>query len=168
MFLSLRQVFGAAEHLARKPTNALATGEVVAFNKTGIARLTHDGRGQARWHSCCRAEDDLGGHLHHTPAFPAFDDLGIGPVSRGRRLGVGLGPRLPRMCRMISGVPYPCNKAWVSCGYGSLVKNGIYPQLTAGRRSRSRLALSGSRLPMTKAATRRQTGAQAIHTQASP
>src|SRR5262249_7409347 len=30
----------------------------------------------------------------------------------GRRLGVGLGPRLPGMCRRLSGVPYTCNKAW--------------------------------------------------------
>ena len=96
MFLSPSQVFGEAEHLARKPTIALATGEIVAFNKTGIDRLTNDGRGQARLHRCCRAEDDLGGHLHHTPAFPAFDDLGIVQVSRGEALGCGLGSAFAR------------------------------------------------------------------------
>src|SRR5713226_4376004 len=96
MFLSPGQVFGEAEHLASKPTIALATSEVVAFNNTGIDRLTDDGRGQARLHRCFRAEDDRGGYLHHTPTFPVFDDLGIGQVSRGEALGCGLGPAFAR------------------------------------------------------------------------
>jgi hypothetical protein len=94
MLLSPRQIFGAAEHLARQPTIALATREVVAFNKTGLDRLTDWRRGQTRVHRCVRAEEDLGGPLYHTPAFPAFDDLGIVRVSRGEALRCGRGPAL--------------------------------------------------------------------------
>src|SRR5713101_3638301 len=39
------QGFGKAEHLARKPTIALATGQVVAFDKTRIDGLTDRGSG---------------------------------------------------------------------------------------------------------------------------
>src|ERR1043166_8652330 len=42
-----------------------------------INHLADRGHGQARLHRGFRAEDDLGGHLHHTPAFPALDDLSI-------------------------------------------------------------------------------------------
>jgi hypothetical protein len=84
MFLSPSQIFGEAEHLARQPTIALATREVGAFNKTGMDRLTDDGRGQTHVHRCFRAEDDPGGHLYHTPAFPACDDLDFLPFVKAK------------------------------------------------------------------------------------
>ena len=47
-------------------------------------------------HGFLRAEDDLGGYLHHAPPFPALDDLGIVQVRRREERGCGLGSALAR------------------------------------------------------------------------
>jgi hypothetical protein len=75
---------------------ALAAGQVVPFDKTGIDCLTDWGRSQTRWHRRFRAEDDRGGHFHHTPAFSALDDLSILQVGRGEALGSRLGSTFAR------------------------------------------------------------------------
>jgi len=51
MLLSPGQIFGEAQYLACKPTIALATRQVVAFDETGIDRLTDWGCCSARLHA---------------------------------------------------------------------------------------------------------------------
>ena len=92
--LAPRPSFGAAEPLTRPPPLALATRPGVACTTTGLDRLPHDGRGQPRRHRCCRAHEPRGRPLSHTPAWPAVDDLGSGPVRRGEALRGGRGPAL--------------------------------------------------------------------------
>ena len=78
--------------LACKPTITLTTCPVVAFDDTGIDRLTDCGGRSARLHRHFRAADDLCGDFHHASPFPALDNLGIMQVRRGEVLGCGLGP----------------------------------------------------------------------------
>jgi hypothetical protein len=77
MRLSPGQVCGTAAPRTRETAITLATRQVVAFDHTGIDGLTDRGHGQAILHRCCRANDDLGGHVDHASPLPALDDLGI-------------------------------------------------------------------------------------------
>jgi hypothetical protein len=71
---------------------ALATRPGVACTTTGLERWPHAGRGPPRRPRGCRAHAPLGRPLSHTPAVPALDDLGLGPVRRGEALRGGRGP----------------------------------------------------------------------------
>src|SRR5207247_8037381 len=81
--LAPRPSLGDAEPLTRQPPMALATRPGVACTTTGLERLPNAGRDPPRRHRGCRAHAPLGRPLSHTPAGPALDDLGLGPVRRG-------------------------------------------------------------------------------------
>lgn len=83
MFLHPSQVFGETEHFTGQPSIALATGQVVTFDKAGVNRLAGSGGCQASLDGFWRPKDDFLGHFHNPSILPTFDHLSVKKTGRG-------------------------------------------------------------------------------------
>ena len=95
MFLHPSQVFGETEDFPGQAPIALATGQVVTFNKAGVNRLADGGSGEASLDSFRTAENDLFCDFYHLSPLATFDDLGIEKSEGGKSFDLGFRPRWP-------------------------------------------------------------------------